>query len=106
MLKLFFAAILGLAPADESVYIFGASWCGPCRNLESALKDDAGLKAEIATFRECKHFDFDNDRPLFNRYLVDRFPTVIVVNREGNQVRRMVGYTSPGPLLRFLRNER
>lgn len=95
-LALFVAAIRPDEPRLElHVFCLPDRQCPPC----AAFHRDASeppLKETLAGFAVHKHSQFDA-----RDWAVDRFPTFVVA-RGGSQVRRMVGYTSPNNLVRFL----
>lgn len=63
---------------------FSASWCGPCRVLESNLKDFD--KCEI------KRYDVDEaDEDLLVKYGIRNVPTTIIVDENGKELHRFIG---------------
>ena len=63
---------------------FGAGWCGPCRVLDSSLKD----------FDKCEieRYDVDEvDEDLLIKYGIRNVPTTIIVDENGNEQHRFIG---------------
>jgi thioredoxin 1 len=62
---------------------YGASWCGPCKILDNALK-------EITDVEIVKH-DADEEPDLFNELGIRSVPTLIFRDEEGNELERTFG---------------
>jgi len=62
---------------------FGASWCSPCKALKENLKG----------FDKCEIFDFDADinPEIFEKYGIRKLPTLLFVDDEGEEIKRLVG---------------
>ena len=78
----------------------GSTWCPPCK----ALKKNVFDKKDFAEFAEKKlvlmELDFPHDtskapapiRKLGEQFKVDGFPTIVVLDKDGKELGRMVGY--------------
>ena len=89
---IFVACILFLSCSTcfaESLYIFSASWCSPCRRLKSFLIKDKDIKNEY----DITYIDIDKFPELSKKYRVKSIPTTIILE-EGSEMRRIVGYDS------------
>jgi thioredoxin 1 len=67
---------------------FGASWCGPCHLMSSALR------ALAATHRDrlvIAKLDVDDNPTTTDRYAVETFPLCILF-RDGTEIERLDGY--------------
>ena len=67
---------------------FGASWCGPCHLMSSALR------ALAATHRErlvVAKLDVDDNPATADRYGVETFPMCLLF-RNGEEIARLDGY--------------
>ena len=93
------------------LYVFGASWCEPCKRMESELFDDPKYAEYISRRFVAVHIDSDaqGSEPLVqalrSRYEVKELPTPIVVptdpkQRKGTQIHK--GYLSASELQHFL----
>lgn len=67
---------------------FSASWCMPCRNLESRLSK---LDLTIDLFS----YDVEEEVDLTEEWKVRNVPTVILVDDDNNEVKRWVGNFEP-----------
>lgn len=66
---------------------FGAPWCGPCRMMKPMLDK---LPTEIVLER----YNIDNSSELVEKYSVMKVPTIILVDKEGTELNRIVGSTT------------
>ena len=77
---------------------FGASWCMPCKNLESRLNK---LELTIDLF----NYDVEEEVDLTEEWKVRNIPTVILVDDNGREVKRWVGNFEPNVELKaFIKN--
>ena len=99
------------AKAEKKVVLVnftGSDWCGWCKRLDKEVFTTTEFK-EYATknlvlveadFPERKKQSSElkkaNDG-LKNKYKVDGFPTLVVLNGEGREMGRQVGYLEGGP---------
>ena len=76
---------------------FSSLWCGPCKSLSSNLTklDLSGL-----SFQEV---DIDKEPSLSQQHNVRGIPTLILLDSEGNELRRLVGMQSIPTLETFLK---
>lgn len=70
---------------------FGAEWCASCKALKPTVEREIP-----ATGYEFKYVDMDSDE---GAYMADDFgirslPTLILVDEQGNEVKRAVGNTA------------
>lgn len=78
---------------------FGASWCMPCKNLESRLNK---LDLTIDLFS----YDVEEEVELTEEWKVRNVPTVILVDDNGHEVKRWVGNFEPNVELKaFIKND-
>lgn len=84
------------------LYYFGAKWCKPCREMKKLFKDE-DVKSELAKY-DIRMFNYDEpkDKPWFDSYDVESFPTSIFI-LNGKIVERRVGGMSKANLLSVLR---
>lgn len=78
---------------------FGASWCMPCKNLESRLNK---LDLTIDLFS----YDVEEEIDLTEEWKIRNVPTVILVDDNGHEVKRWVGNFEPNVELKaFIKND-
>ena len=66
---------------------FSATWCGPCKMLARNLED-------INTNIPIENIDIDENQDVAIEYGVRGVPTMIMVDENNNQVKRLVGMQS------------
>ena len=87
----------------------GSDWCPPCK----ALKKNVFDKSEFKEFAEKKlvlmELDFPNDKSkitpqvaasnkkLGEQFKIEGYPTIIVLDKSGKELGRMVGYGGDSP---------
>ena len=70
---------------------FEADWCGPCKASQAHI-DKIGLQVE--------RVDVDASPELAQEYKVASLPTVVVLDDDGNEVERIIGF-NPNALSRL-----
>jgi thiol:disulfide interchange protein len=88
---------------------FVANWCGYCRKMDrTTWKDPEVVRrtGEIVAVRvdaeEGRRRDGFSGRELAQRYGVEGYPTLIVMDPEGREIARTGGYQEPGQLTAWL----
>lgn len=74
--------------------LFTASWCPTSRKLDNEALTDRGVIAESRKF-VCIRVDTDERQDLSDSHNTHLIPTTLVLNSEGTEVARLVGYYSP-----------
>ena len=67
---------------------FSASWCMPCKNLESRL-NKLDLTIDLLSY------DVEEEVDLTEEWKIRNVPTVILVDDNGHEVKRWVGNFEP-----------
>lgn len=66
----------------------GASWCGPCQTMNKKLE----------SFKLCEvvHYDVDTDEgeEMSEKYKVRNIPVMVLVDDDGNELKRWNGLTN------------
>ena len=82
---------------------FWTSWCGPCHELDQWIWSDAEVAATLNAGYVGVKFDGDTEKEMVSRFHVQGYPTVIVLDSSGNEVRRF-NYASSKQMLQLLGN--
>lgn len=98
-----FAAALGQARAQgRRVFVdFQTTWCGPCRQMEQLVYT---AQAVVDAARGCVPvvLDGDEQRELVKRYQVTAYPTMLLLDADGKELKRAVGYRGVAAMVEFL----
>ena len=87
-----------LSSARPVLVDFWATWCGPCRRMAAVLDEIAADNADKLTVAK---LDVDANPTTARDYQVVSIPTLILY-RDGQPVKRIVGAKSKAALLREL----
>lgn len=110
-----FAATVGLAAADDPI-AWGksipealetanrdarpvlvdvwATWCKPCKRMDEVTYRDPAVLRAIEGFVPIK-VDADAHELFVDRYEIDAYPTVLVLDGAGDELVRLEGYVGP-----------
>ena len=75
---------------------FTAEWCGQCKSVNPILK--SAIEGLEVNFKEV---DIDSNPDLASQYFITKLPT-IVVEEEGQELKRFLGLGNIGGLRNFL----
>jgi thioredoxin len=85
--------------SDTPVVVdFWAEWCGPCKMIAPVLEEIASEHANSITVAK---LNVDDNPSITMRYNVMSIPTLLVF-KDGQQVKRLVGAKGKGQLLQDL----
>ena len=88
-----------IGAADEAVIVdFWAEWCGPCKMIAPILEE---IATEQAGKVKVAKLNVDDNPGAARRYEVMSIPTLIVF-RDGQPVKRMIGAKGKGQLMQEL----
>ncbi|MBU1031399.1 thioredoxin [Patescibacteria group bacterium] len=77
---------------------FYAAWCGPCKMMESVIKE---LEKELKGKIEIEKINVDENQAKASEYGVMSIPTYVVL-KDGKEIGRKIGVTSKTDLLKLL----
>jgi thiol:disulfide interchange protein len=70
---------------------FYADWCGPCNSMDAELYPDSRVIQKAKSFVMIK-VNGDYNRELMDQYNVESYPTIVFLDRNGNEIDRWVGW--------------
>ena len=80
-----------------------AEWCAQCKELDEKTWPDAGVKQWIAQNALAIRIDTDAKRKdLAPKLQIRSYPTVLVLDAEGKELRRILGFEKPEAMRAFL----
>jgi len=82
---------LALAQNGTVVLFFHAQWCPSCRGLEDDINAQLG---DIPTNVHILKLDYDTETELKRKYGVVRQHTLVVVDANGNEIKKLTGLTN------------
>jgi thiol-disulfide isomerase/thioredoxin len=82
---------------------FWATWCGPCKTMDEWVWSDAEVTDVLKAGYAGARVDGDVDKALVERFKVNGYPTIVVLDASGTELGRAVGYQSSKELLALLR---
>jgi len=83
---------------------FETDWCGPCK-LMTSFVFTAKAVADAADGLTCLVIDGDARKDLTERHAVNAYPTGILLDADGREIARYVGYQSVKETTAFSRSE-
>lgn len=98
-----------IADGDPIMMDFYADWCIPCLELERSTFTNTDVIDSTQEFKRFKvdmtQYESDRSETLRQEFNVDGVPTIVFINREGDEVvdARVVGYLRPDRFLERIR---
>jgi len=81
-----------------------ADWCAQCKELDETTWPDPEVAAWIQANAVPVRIDTDRKRKdLASRLGILSYPTVLLLDGDGRELRRLLGFQKPAAMLKFLR---
>ena len=84
---------------------FFATWCGPCRQMESQTYTDASVASELTNWISAK-IDVDKNQEVAQRFGIQAIPTTVLLEPSGKEIARESGYLGPQQFVSFVKKAR
>jgi len=81
---------------------FYADWCGYCKQLDEKTYTNTKVKQVMAQKYVAVKVNVDQNPDLASKYGVYGLPTLIIMDSNGNEIKRVDGYQSSSQLLSIL----
>ncbi len=96
---------LAKAKAEQKLVLVDtyAQWCAQCKELDEKTWPDPAVQAWIRQHAVAVRIDTDKVRPdLATKLKIQSYPTVLLLDAEGREVRRSLGFQRPPAMLAWL----
>lgn len=100
-----FEGALAKAKAEHKLVLVDtyAQWCAQCKELDEKTWPDPAVQAWIRQHAVAVRIDADKVRPdLAPKLRIQSYPTVLLLDAEGREVRRSLGFQKPPAMLAWL----
>lgn len=88
---------------DKNVFIdFYADWCPYCKELDEKTFKDTRVQDKLSQNYVAVKINTDDNPELASKYKVYSLPTLVILNSDGQEVKRYNGYISADDLLSML----
>lgn len=77
---------------------FYADWCGPCKMLSRVIED-------VKLPYPVEDIDINQDQDLAMKYGIRGVPTLVLVDNENNEIRRVSGMLMESQLTAFINKD-
>jgi len=74
---------------------FGAVWCAPCQKMERTVFNQRVVIDQLKASAVCLKIDVDQHPELAQRFGVERFPTDVFLEPNGQRLMEATGYQTP-----------
>ncbi len=78
---------------------FYATWCPPCRRLDAVTWKDPEVAAWLEANAIPLKIDAERNTALAERFMVEAYPTLVFLDADGTELRRVLGYRDPAAFL-------
>ena len=80
---------------------FFATWCPPCKMLDAQTYTDAKVQDRSKDWIMVR-IDVDENKALAREYQIASIPTLVLLNPNGKEVAREMGFIPPAEMLAFM----
>lgn len=98
---------LAKAKAEQKLVLVDtyAQWCAQCKELDEKTWPDPAVQAWIRQHAVAVRIDTDKVRPdLAPKLKIQSYPTVLLLDAEGRELRRSLGFQKAGTMLGWLKD--
>lgn len=97
------SAITTAQKSNKLIFVdFYADWCGYCKQLDEKTYPNEQVEEKMAQKYVAVKINVDKNPDLASKYSIYGLPTIIIMDSNGNEIKRVEGYQSPSELLNIL----
>lgn len=99
-------ALVAAKEAKCNIFIyFGAPWCGYCEQMKATTLSSPTVKEKLSKNFVILIINTDVDKATPRKYNVGGIPAYMVINSDGNVLRKTTGYKDSQAFLKWLGNK-
>jgi thiol:disulfide interchange protein DsbD len=85
---------------NKSVFVdFHADWCAYCQKMDEGTYTDSQVKEKLTQDYVLVKVNVDENQNLSSKYQAYSLPTMVILDSDGNEIKRIIGYQSSDQLL-------
>lgn len=99
----FNSALTAAQKSNKLVFVdFYADWCKYCQELDEKTYPDPGVQQSLAQKYVTVKVNVDKNPDLATKYKIYGLPTLVIMDANGNEIKRVEGYQTPSELISIL----
>jgi thiol-disulfide isomerase/thioredoxin len=91
------------AQGKRVIIDFETTWCGPCKTMDEWIWTDAEVAGLLRDGYVGVKLDGDVEKAHVKRFTVAAYPTIVILDSAGAEIRRVVGYQSSKETLALIK---
>ncbi|HKW00525.1 MAG TPA: thioredoxin family protein [Vicinamibacterales bacterium] len=97
-------ALSAAKSSGKKVFVdFETTWCGPCKSMDDWIWTDTDVAALLNAGYVGVKLDGDIEKDLVKRFNVIGYPTMLVLDASGKELKKIVGYQSSAQMIAQLK---
>ena len=83
---------------------FYAEWCPPCAKMDSYVYTNSNVIDFLSKHFICVKINIDKQPQLARKFEIKFIPTTVILNYEGEELGRIIGYRDPDTYIAEIKN--
>ena len=85
---------------NKSIFVdFYADWCYYCKEMDEVTYTDPQVEEKLTQNYVLVKINVDDNPDLSSQYQAYNLPTMVILDSDGNEINRIIGYQTPEQLL-------
>ena len=85
---------------NKSIFVdFYADWCAYCKEMDEVTYENPQVKEKLTKNYVLLKVDVDKNPDISSKYKAYSLPTMIIMDSNGNEIKRIIGYQTPEQLI-------